>query len=251
MSITGTSPDVATMYLEKFHWNINEAANAYLNENHDSTPNSSVTASKALVDLFDRYKDPENNTIISIDGTLSYLEDLNIDPEDSRSLTLSYLLKSPQTGEFPRSNFLDFWAANRVNSIPAMKQFIDQSHSRIKNSPSSYEDFYQYCFDFIRGSDVRIKYITHEDAVSYWGLLFGERQDLAASAERLAQWYEFVESSKKPITRDTWVMFYKFLLEVINTDPVSLSGYDEMSSWPSMVDEYIEWLYENGHLEEN
>lgn len=248
-SITNSSPDVASTYLERFHWDINQATNAFLNLHHEEVPKPTVTPSKTLVDLFNKYRDPENEAMILIDGTLSYLADLNIEPEDLRSLTLAYLLKSPQTGEFPRSHFLEFWALNRINTLSQMKTFIDDSHLKIMGTPAKYEDFYQYCFNFIRGADSRIKSIIVEDAISYWSLLFGERRDLDSSAERLSQWYEFVETSKKPISKDTWVMFYKFLTEVINPDPTLFSGYDEMSSWPSMVDEYVEWLEENGFLE--
>lgn len=249
-SITNALSEVAAKYLEKFHWDIYEATNAYLNKNYSLTPRTSVAPSKALIDLYNKYKDPEDDSLILIDGTLAYLEDLNIDPEDPRSLTLAFLLGSPQTGEFSKARFLEFWAQNRVSSISQMKTLIDNSHKQIKESPQVYEEFYRYCFEFIRGSDTRIKSITHEDAISYWALLFGERKDLASCMERLDQWFQFLRDTKRPISKDTWIMFYKFLTQVVKADPLKLSGYDEMSSWPSMVDEYVEWLRENLYLED-
>ncbi|OBA19677.1 DUF298-domain-containing protein [Metschnikowia bicuspidata var. bicuspidata NRRL YB-4993] len=245
-NITRSSTEVATHFLENNQWDVSRAAHAFFD---DASKTLDAIPSEALVHLFDKYKDPQNEAMLLIDGTLDYLNDLEIEPEDCRSLTLAFLLDSPQTGEFTRKSFLTFWALECITSLAEMRALILKCHSSIMKSPTEFEKFYQYCFNFIRGSDSRIKSITHEDAVSYWNLLFGECAYLEPCSERLKQWYEFVGSSKRPVSRDTWVMFYKFLIEVISKDPALLSGYDEMSSWPSMVDEFIEWLYEHGHLE--
>lgn len=195
--------------------------------------------------LYDKYRDPQNPDQISIDGTLAYLDDLGVAPEDCRSLTLAFLLELPQTGEFSRTKFLGFWAAHRISSIDAMRLFLDESHALAMLSPPQFEALYQFCFDFVRGLDSRIKSISYDDAILYWQLLYGENRNMAPAYARLLQWYEFLELAKKPVSRDLWCMFHKFVVQVVVDDPELLAAYDEMSSWPSAVDEYYEWLVDS------
>lgn len=235
---------MATKYLEKHKWDLLQALQTFYNQPaQTAVPNKKV--SKDLEAIFDKYKDPESPTIILIDGTLAYLEDLGFDPEDLVSLTLAYVLKSPQTGEFNRDVFLEVWSTLGVSSIQGMKSHILAQHQSIADSPSEFEKFYQYVFDFVRGSDVRIKTIVYEDAVLYWKMLFSSRESLADALTMLNHWYTFIETNKRNISKDAWNMFYKFVIQVIVADPVNLTGYDEMSAWPSVVDEFMEWLQDN------
>ncbi|SGZ50574.1 CIC11C00000004236 [Sungouiella intermedia] len=243
-SITNSLPAVATKYLEKHKWDLLQALQTFYNQPaQTAVPNKKV--SKDLEAIFDKYKDPESPTIILIDGTLAYLEDLGFDPEDLVSLTLAYVLKSPQTGEFNRDVFLEVWSTLGISSIQGMKSHILAQHQSIADSPSEFEKFYQYVFDFVRGSDVRIKTIGYEDAVLYWKMLFSSRESLADALTMLNHWYTFIETNKRNISKDAWNMFYKFVIQVIVADPVNLTGYDEMSAWPSVVDEFMEWLQDN------
>lgn len=43
-------------------------------------------------------------------------------------------------------------------------------------------------------------------------------------------------------------MFYLFLKEVVLPDPENFKDYDEMAAWPSIVDEYIEYLRDTNLL---
>lgn len=246
-AITNTLPNEATKILERNKWDIQQALQTFYNEPaHVATPKRA--ASKELVDIFDKYKDPDSPDVILIEGTLAYLEDLGFDPEDLISLTLAFVLKSPQTGEFNRMVFLDVWSGLGISSLQAMKQYLMSEHQRINSTPSEFERFYQYVFDFIRGADTRIKTIGYEDAVLYWKLLFSTQQSMANAQNMLGHWYTFVSTSERNISKDAWNMFYKFVIQVLVPDPIALSGYDEMSAWPSVVDEFMEWLQENAFL---
>lgn len=238
---------MATKILEKNKWDIQQALQSFYNEPaHTATPKRA--ASKALVAIFDKYKDPDSPNVILIEGTLAYLEDLGFDPEDLISLTLAYVLKSPQTGEFNRLDFLDVWSGLGISSLKGMKKHVISEHQRINSTPSEFERFYQYVFDFIRGADTRIKTIGYEDAILYWKLLFSTQQSMVSAQDMLGHWYTFVSANNRNITKDAWNMFYKFVIQVLVPDPIALSGYDEMSAWPSVVDEFMEWLQENAVL---
>lgn len=236
--MTQAKPAVATKFLEEADYNVEEALREYYNQNppYDSR----------VEDIFNKYRSPEDENVILIDGTIAYLSDLGIDPDEPLSLTVAYVLESPQTGEFHREVFVRIWLSLSVNTIQGMRQHFDRKQKAMDDSVEEYEPFYQFVFEFVRGSDTRIKVISSEEAVIYWEMLLDKR--FPRSAERLQQWYEFVKSSKRSITKDTWNMFFKFLVQVIEKDPESLTAYDEASAWPSVVDEYMEWLEESGKL---
>lgn len=229
---------MASQYLEKYHYNVQQAIDAYF-----EPAQRLRQPDKAVVAIFDTYADPQDRDVILIDGTLAYLDALGFDPEQLVSLTLAYVLKLPQTGEFRRAEFCDTWTELGALSVPAMRQYVLQHHQQLVAGPG-FEGLYQYVFDFVRGSDTRIKTIAYDDAVMYWRLLFSERTLLDKCRERLEQWYRFVESNEKNVSKDTWNMFYKFVVQVVEPDPETLAEYDEMSAWPSMVDEYMEYLDE-------
>lgn len=242
--ITNTSDDVATSFLEKNNWDVQEAMHSFFSS--PVTPAQSKRGpDKALEAIFNKYTSVENPAIILIDGTLAYLDDLGIEPENPICLTLAFLLESPQTGEFFKEPFLRVWGDHKISKLKDMRSFLEQRHLQLMES-AEFEQFYQYVFDFVRGLETRIKAIAHEEAVLYWQMLFGEKKGLEACQGRLSQWYEFVAESQRNISKDTWNMFYKLLVQVVAVDPEHLSGYDEMSAWPSMVDEYMEWLEEKG-----
>lgn len=235
---------MATVFLQKNNWNLENAVTAYFNsENRSTRPIPKNAPVEKLQAIFDKYKDPDSEHI-SIDGTLEYLEDLGIDPEDRLSLTLAYLLKSPQTGEFHRKDFIEVWAHAGVSSVAEMRDYLKEQHKQLVLPLSEFEKLYNYVFGFVKDVDPRVKIIDHTDAISYWRLLFADSPYLTNCSDRLEQWYQFIEQTKRGISRDLWEMFYKFLLKVLHDDPEKLSGYNEMSAWHSMMDEYVEWLEE-------
>lgn len=242
-SITNALATDAAAILEKYHWDLQTAVLAFLS---DPVHSQKAVADPKLEQLFARYSDSADPSTILIDGTLQYLADLGLDPEDSRSLTLAYILKSPQTGEFKRGDFVAAWAAVGASTLPQMRAHLDARHHDIYADATQFESFYRYVFEFVRGADTRAKSISAADSAAYWRLLLAEGSE--ACAARVNQWCEFVEEGERPVSKDTWNMWYKFYAQVVQPDPQALSAYDEMSAWPSMVDEYVEWLHESGRM---
>lgn len=239
---------MALSFLLKNNWELDRAVSAYYNCNNDTTrhtPKSDLL--RELQAMFDKYKDPASEVIL-IDGTLAYLSDLGIDPEDCLSLTLAYLLNSPQTGEFHKKDFVKTWNNAGVSTLSGMKEYVQTQHSQLISSAANFVNLYNYVFGFVKGPDRQVKTMDYEDAISYWRLLFAQCNFLCNCTERLEQWYSFIEQSKRGISKDLWEMFLKFLTTVLSEDPIHLSSYDEMSAWHSIIDEYVEWLQENDFL---
>lgn len=235
IELTLASLATASKFLDAHGWNLDSAAAAFFNSQPSPDPK--------VVAIFDKYRSTENPDVISIDGTLAYLEDLNLDPEDPISLTLAYVLESPQTGEFRRDPFVRKWLALSVNTLEDMRKHVVEKHRHLSESVEEFEPFYQFVFEFVRGADPRIKTIPHDEAIVYWQMLLDPR--FPTAKHRLASWYKFIDSTGKHISRDSWNMFLKFLVQVVVPDPQELSAYDEMSAWPSIIDEYVEWIADN------
>lgn len=244
--MTGVSETIATKHLEAHHWNLNVAVNAYLSQHQDPTPRAPPAA---LVKIWDRYCDPENPSVILVDGTLAYLADLDLAPEDPQSLTLAYLLKAPLMGEFAKADFLQYWTDAAAVTLQAMREQLESAHDSVSSDQAQFDSLYAWCFDFVRGSDTRIKALAAEDAVAYWELLWLLRAELVPCAERIRQWLQYVGSTNTPVSRDLWLMAYRFFVQVVAPDPEAISAYDEMSLWPSAVDAYMVWLYEHQLLD--
>lgn len=240
--ITSALAAEASAYLDKHNGNLNAAVDAY----YASVP------SEALKELWERYHDANDQESILIDGTLQYLADLGLAPEDLRCLTLAFLLRSPQTGEFSRDDFFSVWGANGIDSLKGMRSYIDKQHYELRANRNRFEQFYRYVFDFVRGRGAG-KTLPAPDAAAYWHLLFidsvasNEHQD-EVLVKRVEQWCEFVENAARPVTRDTWNMWLRFYYEVMEPAPKTLAAYNEMDAWPSLVDEYVDWLRERSAI---
>ncbi|KAI5968887.1 DCN1 [Candida theae] len=276
--LTGTSTTTAGRYLEASKYNIDQAVDSYFTKHASkSSPNSksngksaSSNTDKHLVSLFDEYKDANNPNVIDIDGTLKYLDDLQIDPDDVKALTLAFLLKSPSVGVFERDKFISIWQHYKIHDIKSMRKFLDKFHQDVLYDKGSYTDLdtdkavdfkqlYDYTFAFLKESDNQ-KVLDIDLTISYWKLLlplittvYFTKNETPANGnkdkveERVNNWFDFLSNSnpRPVITFDTWSMFYLFFLEVVLPDPYKLSNYDEMAAWPSKVDEYVEYLSDN------
>lgn len=253
ISITETNSTTATAWLEKYKWKLEDAMNAYLSNGGgageiDET-NKGVTLNdidEDLVKIYEKYQDGQNKEIIDIDGTFQYLEDLGIDPEDMISLTLSYFLESPSTGIFNKSSFLTRWNNEQINNLKDMKVYLEEYQKRINEDMKEFEKIYMFTFDFIKSNRID-KTVNYELSISYWKLLFNQRPEFQNDTwERLEQWFKFVEDEyKRDFSKDSWKMFYYFVKDIISQDPKEFKDYDEMSAWPSVIDEYVEYLREN------
>lgn len=235
--------------MDKYEWRVEDAVNGYLNryagKDEDDQP-SLKNINPKLNQIFETYKDEQDNNKINIEGTLKYLEDLEIDPEDMESLTLSFFLQSPSMGIFPRLIFLTNWQLQKIFSIKEMKLFLIKYQREIDGNDGEFEKLYKFTFNFIKSNE-NDKSVDFESAISYWQLLFKHKSKLSDSCyERLNQWYKFINDIyQKNISKDSWDMFYFFVNDIIIQDPINFKNYDEMSAWPSVIDEYVEYLRDN------
>lgn len=224
-----------------------------------------------MTDLFTKYKSSDDENIIDVDGTINYLEDLELSPEDIKALSLAYLLKAPKMGTFTKERFTGIWQYYKVFDLNGMKKFINKFHNDLVNNNNNMEyidldtsenlslqGMYNFTFGFLMEVENQ-RLLDTETAIDYWKLILpivtesylheitpiDEDEFVANVNTRSQQWFDFlVEENKKAITFDTWSMFYLFFKEVVLDDPTNFKNYDEMAAWPSFMDEYIEFLYD-------
>jgi DCN1-like protein 1/2 len=243
VAITGCTPATATSLLEKHNWKLEEAVNAYLENGLSRT--TPVASDPQIEHIYNTYQDQGDPERIDVDGVLRYLEDLGIEPEDPKSLTLAFFLEAPSMGVFTRAKFIGNWSRTTARSVAEMKQYIESLHSTIQDDPLQFVQLYNFTFDFSMENPGQ-RLLAIDTAVEYWKMLLYQRREFEGCQARFDQWFLFLTTHKKAITKDTWRMVYLFFKEVVAADPSGLLGYDEMASWPSVIDEYIEWLRDSG-----
>ena len=101
---------------------------------------------------------------------------------------------------------------------------------------------YVFCHGF--NCEQGQKGLEAEAATGLWGVRLCA--EVAGGRFPLAQLLiTFVEAKHKySISRDTWCLALDFL----KTVDASLAGFDEEDAWPVLLDDFVEWLKEKGHV---
>lgn len=186
---------------------------------------------KAVSDLFDRFRDPEDVDSMTMEGIAALAGELGLDPEtDVRVLVLAWKLKAAaKPGEIARSEFQEGMQAFGVDTIEGLQQqlptldpgFLEQREFR---------EFYRFCFQFHREGTQRT--IEKDLIIQLMPLAICGRSVF------LDDFLEFLPSN--PVTRITADQWNSFL-EFSHTVSEDLTGYEEDSAWPLLLDEFVEW----------
>ncbi|ORY89219.1 DCN1, defective in cullin neddylation 1, domain-containing 4 [Syncephalastrum racemosum] len=93
------------------------------------------------------------------------------------------------------------------------------------------DELYRFAFNYAKNPDQRCMDV--EIACFLWRIILAEKYPI------VNDFTEFLEQKQpvKVINRDQWLSFYDF----VNTVSPDLSDYDEMSAWPTLFDEFVEW----------
>jgi len=86
-------------------------------------------------------------------------------------------------------------------------------------------------FDYLKEDK---KILAIEEATTVWDMLgMHERWPM------FSRWLEYLKD-KKSVSRDTWRLFLTFTEQY----PKDLTAYDADGCWPSMIDEFVDWVLE-------
>ncbi|GJN29203.1 hypothetical protein PR202_gb17401 [Eleusine coracana subsp. coracana] len=229
MTITGASEKVALQALKASDWHLEGAFDFFYNQ-----PQISVANTRRLEDLYNKYKEPDADMIM-VEGISQLCNDLMVDPQDIVMLVISWHMKAATMCEFTRQEFIAGLQSIGVDSIEKFREKLPSLRAELKDD-HKFREIYNFTFNWAREKGQ--KSLSLETAIGMWQLLFAERQ-----WPLIDHWCEFLQvRHNKTISRDTWTQ----LLEFVKTIDPQLSNYDEEGAWPYLIDEFVEYLIENG-----
>ena len=193
--------------------------------------------------IFDRFRDDPKNEPdeINIEGVGSLLQEMDIGVEDIGALVFSELVSSPSLGRVTREGFVDGCTDVGVDSVPRLRNVILQRRSQLSSDKELFKNVYNHTF--ILALQPNQKALTPEMAMEFWRMLFSPQgyEWRTRSTPWLDWWFEFQEEKwKKAVNKDLWKQTLTFAEQTIKDD--SLSFWSEESSWPSVIDDFVEWV---------
>ncbi|CZT19112.1 related to defective in cullin neddylation protein 1 [Ramularia collo-cygni] len=239
VSVTQANTTTAAKILKQHNWNVGAAANAYFN----NPTGGSNPLRTSLSKTFDKYRDDPKNTPdeIGVEGTGTLLQELDIEVADVAALVFSELVQSPSLGTITRDGFVDGFSDVGVDSLPKMRNIVLQRRSQLPTDKEVFKRVYNHTF--VLALQEKQKGLSMEMAMEFWKVLFEKPafEWRTASTPWLDWWFEFYESKvKKAVNKDLWKQILNFAQETMKDD--TLSFWTEESSWPSVIDEFVEWV---------
>ncbi|XP_072990707.1 uncharacterized protein [Typha latifolia] len=235
MAITGASEKIAFQALKASDWHLEGAFDIF----YSQPQIRAVADSRHLEELYNRYKDPYMDMIM-VDGISLLCNDLQVDPQDivmvrAFMLVVSWHMKAATMCEFSKQEFIGGLQSLGIDSIEKFREKLPSIRAEIKDE-QKFRDIYN--FAFLWAKEKGQKSLALDTALGMWQLLFAEKH-----WPLVDHWCEFLQvRHNKAISRDTWSQ----LLEFVKTIDPQLSNYDAEGAWPYLIDEFVEYLIENG-----
>mmetsp|Transcript_8178 Transcript_8178/g.9962 ORF Transcript_8178/g.9962 Transcript_8178/m.9962 type:complete len:277 (-) Transcript_8178:372-1202(-) len=219
------------------------------NESSQMSPSKGNKDEKKL--LFERYAD-EDEGVITMDGLSQLAEDLDIDPTtDTKLLVLCWRLGAEKPGCIQKEEWSRLFTCpelptyeNTAKSIHALKNGWNQLDPGFLDN-SEFRPFFKFCFEFNREGTK--KFLERDTAIILLPLCI-ENRSFHTDA-----FIQFLEKEKTPefkLNKDQWCSFLDFSLAV--GSPPDFDGWNaDESSWPILLDEFVEYVKANNSLEKS
>lgn len=129
------------------------------------------------------------------------------------------------------------------DTLDKQKAYVKSLKQTLPTNKESFTKVYKYTF--LLGKSGNQKAVPLENAVTYWELLFTSPLSAVKWSTQSSPWFtwwaEFLTSEwKKSVNRDMWNETLKFAQLTLEDEVMSF--WNEESSWPSVIDEFVEWV---------
>ncbi|CUS25146.1 LAQU0S28e00496g1_1 [Lachancea quebecensis] len=245
VALTKTSRSTAKKYLSNNNWALEYALNDFYDTEQDGF--ISKPHPPELLALFNEYNKGDEDAI-STDGLIKFMGDLDLDLEDPVTLCVADAMHCASLSQsVSKEMFIQGWHENLCGNLLQIKEKVSELSEKLRSDAAYFEHIYSYTYALVL--EPNEKQLDLETAIAYWQLLFPEDSVYAIKVpqERLQSWAAFLTGNVTRIHYDVWNMFLKFA-RMFPDDKVLKQGYNENDAWPVLIDEYYEYLEEEGQL---
>ncbi|KAF2438333.1 DUF298-domain-containing protein [Karstenula rhodostoma CBS 690.94] len=243
MSFASTDQKTAVKHLKNAGWDSSAAVTAYFSGGGGSGIVSSTKSN--LNKFFDSYRDDVKNSPDSVgpDGAMGYFEKLGVDLEGMDALAVMEVIQAPTMGEMSREGFVEGWSSLNADTLDKQKAHLKSLKQRLPSDKAAFEKVYKYTF--LLGKPAGAKAVPLESALAFWELLFTSPLSALRWSTPNSPWFEwwteFLNAEwKKSVNKDMWNETLKFAKLTLEDE--AMSFWDESSSWPSVIDDFVEWV---------
>ncbi|XP_040480843.1 DCN1-like protein 2 isoform X5 [Ursus maritimus] len=155
-------------------WKLDVAADDF-SPSPDSFPKEpmrSAVDKKKLEQLYNRYRDPQDENRIGVDGIQQFCDDLSLDPASASVLVIAWKFRAATQCEFSKKEFVDGMTELGCDSTEKLRALLPRLEQELKDT-AKFKDFYQFTFTFAKNPGQ--KGLDLEMAVAYWNLVLSGR----------------------------------------------------------------------------
>jgi len=192
---------------------------------------------KRLEELYAKYMDQDDPDHIGPENMERLLKDFDVNPVDIEVLLLAWHLEASEMAYFSRKEFISGLQKMGVDSIAKMKNQLQLMPQEIEDQ-NKFKEIYRFAFLFAKEKDQKV--LDLQTAEEMLKLVMGNRYI------HTNNFLEFLheQTTYKAINLDQWMNFLEFS-KSIDSD---FSNYDEISAWPVLLDEFVEWQKERNKI---